>query len=72
MQHGNIKKALIVVMSVSLGFRLLIASILLTAVTNITDMTLRVSVWVIAMSMVVYVIYKLYHFVRFMRATKAK
>ena len=72
MQYGNIRKMMSIVMAISLGLRLLIAGILLTAVTAIQDMTLRVSVWVIAMSMVVYVIYRLYKFVGFMRITKEK
>jgi type III secretory pathway component EscS len=72
MQYGNIRKMMSIVMAISLGSRLLIAGILLTAVTAIQDMTLRVSVWVIAMSMVVYVIYRLYKFVGFMRITKEK
>lgn len=70
MQHGNIRKMMTVVMTVSLGLRLAIAGILLTAVTAIENTTLRFAVWCVAMSMVVYVIYRLYNFVRFMRVTK--
>lgn len=61
---------LILVMGLSSAIRLLIAGVLLSAVPEIDNQAIKLSVWVIGMSVVVYVIHRLYKFVKFIGSQK--
>lgn len=67
MLDRNLKKTLIAIMAISTIVRLFIAAILLSAVPEIDNQATKISIWVLGMGVVVYVIHRLYKFVKFIR-----